>query len=113
MKPINETPISSDAAYERETVINFCDAEKKASYYTRNRSRMQELRNLAAEYPDDVKLTVDMEDCVEAELPKKWVKLRAPVKMSEERRAIMVEKRLAAIAKAKLEERKAAATQED
>ena len=36
MKPINETPISSDAAYERETVINFCDAEKKASYYTRN-----------------------------------------------------------------------------
>lgn len=34
MKPINETPISSDAAYERETVINFCDAEKKASYYT-------------------------------------------------------------------------------
>lgn len=54
MKPINETPISSDAAYERETVINFCDAEKKASYYTRNRSRMQELRNLAAEYPDDV-----------------------------------------------------------
>ena len=114
MKPINETPISSDAAYERETVINFCDAEKKASYYTRNRSRMQELRNLAAEYPDDVKLTVDMEDCVEAELPKKWVKLRAPVKMSEER-AIMVEngKRLAAIAKAKLEERKAAATQED
>ena len=105
MKPINETPISSDAAYERETVINFCDAEKKASYYTRNRSRMQELRNLAAEYPDDVKLTIDMEDCVEAELPKKWVK----------RRAIMVEngKRLAAIAKAKLEERKAAATQED
>lgn len=115
MKPINETPISSDAAYERETVINFCDAEKKASYYTRNRSRMQELRNLAVEYPDDVKLTVDMEDCVEAELPKKWVKLRAPVKMSEERRAIMVEsgKRLAAIAKAKLEERKATSTQED
>lgn len=29
MKPINETPVSSDAAYERETVINFCDAEKK------------------------------------------------------------------------------------
>lgn len=75
---------------------------------------MQELRNLAAEYPDEVKLTIDMEDCVEAELPKKWVKLRAPVKMSEERRAIMVEngKRLAAIAKAKLEEKKAAAQDE-
>ena len=87
MKPINQTPVSSDAAYERETLINFCDAEKKASYYTRNNRRMQELRELAQK----------------AKLPKKWVKIRPPLQYSEERRAAMVEsgKRLAAIAKEK------------
>lgn len=44
MRPINQTPQSADGAYERETIINFCDAEKTCSYYTRNYSRMNELR---------------------------------------------------------------------
>lgn len=74
MRPINQTPQSADGAYERETIINFCDAEKTCSYYTRNYSRMNELRKLATEHPDEVKLTIDKEDCVEAEFPKKWVK---------------------------------------
>lgn len=26
MQPINQTPQSADGAYERETIINFCDA---------------------------------------------------------------------------------------
>jgi hypothetical protein len=30
MRPINQTPQSADGAYERETIINFCDAEKPA-----------------------------------------------------------------------------------
>lgn len=33
MRPINQTPQSADGAYERETIINFCDAEKTCSYY--------------------------------------------------------------------------------
>lgn len=64
MLPINQTPQSADGAYERETIINFCDAEKTCSYYTRNYSRMNELRKLATEHPDEVKLTIDKEDCV-------------------------------------------------
>ena len=78
MRPINQTPQSADGAYERETIINFCDAEKTCSYYTRNYSRVNELRKLAAEHPDEVKLTIDKEDCVEAEFPKKWVKFALP-----------------------------------
>lgn len=89
MRPINQTPQSADGAYERETIINFCDAEKTCSYYTRNYSRMNELRKLATEHPDEVKLTIDKEDCVEAEFPKKWVKIRPPMFISEERRAIV------------------------
>ena len=100
---INQTPQSADGAYERETIINFCDAEKTCSYYTRNYSRVNELRKLAAEHPDEVKLTIDKEDCVEAEFPKKWVKIRPPMFISEERRAILVEsgKKLAALSKEK------------
>lgn len=103
MRPINQTPQSADGAYERETIINFCDAEKTCSYYTRNYSRMNELRKLATEHPDEVKLTIDKEDCVEAEFPKKWVKIRPPMFISEERRAILVEsgKKLAALSKEK------------
>ena len=89
MKPINQTPVSSDAAYERETLINFCDAEKKASYYTRNNRRMQELRELAQKYPEDVVLTVDKEDCVEVELPKKWVKIAPPRVLSEAQKKVL------------------------
>ena len=50
-----------------------------------------------------VKLTIDKEDCVEAEFPKKWVKIRPPMFISEERRAILVEsgKKLAALSKEK------------
>lgn len=62
MRPINQTPQSADGAYERETIINFCDAEKTCSYYTRNYSRMNELRKLATEHPDEVKLTIDKEE---------------------------------------------------
>lgn len=103
MRPISQTPQSADGAYERETIINFCDAEKTCSYYTRNYSRMNELRKLATEHPDEVKLTIDKEDCVEAEFPKKWVKIRPPMFISEERRAILVEsgKKLAALSKEK------------
>lgn len=103
MQPINQTPRSADGAYERETIINFCDTEKICSYYTRNYSWMNELRKLATEHPDEVKMTIDREDCVEAELPKKWVKLRPPMIISDERRAILVEsgKRLAALSKEK------------
>lgn len=64
---------------------------------------MNELRKLATEHPDEVKLTIYKEDCVEAEFPKKWVKIRPPMFISEERRAILVEsgKKLAALSKEK------------
>lgn len=43
---------ASDGPWERETIITFNDAEKKASYYTCNKARMEQLKELAKEYPD-------------------------------------------------------------
>ena len=41
---------------------------------------MNELRKLATEHPDEVKLTIDKEDCVEAEFPKKWLTHSHPLR---------------------------------
>lgn len=88
------------AAYEKETIINFNNAEQNASCYTLNTHKRQMLLNLAEEYPDDVKVINKTDDMVEVTFPKKWVKIRPPRKLTEEQRVNAVErgKALAALA---------------
>lgn len=88
------------AAYEKETIINFNNAEQNASCYTLNTHKRQMLLNLAKEYPDDVKIISKRDDMVEVTFPKKWVKIRPPRKLTEEQRVNAVErgKALAALA---------------
>ena len=81
---------ASDGPWERETILTFNDAEKRASYYTCNKARMAQLKKLAKEYPDAVKITRDEDWCVEADLPKKWVKVKPPRKLTEEQYAELV-----------------------
>lgn len=80
------------AAYEKETVINFNNAEQNASCYTLNTHKRQMLLNLAGEYPDDVKIISKRDDMVEVTFPKKWVKIRPPRKLTEEQRVNAVER---------------------
>ena len=80
------------AAYEKETVINFNNAEQDASCYTLNTHKRQMLLNLAEEYPDDVKIISKRDDMVEVTFPKKWVKIRPPRKLTEEQRVNAVER---------------------
>jgi hypothetical protein len=80
------------AAYEKETVINFNNAEQNASCYTLNTHKRQMLLNLAEEYPDDVKIISKRDDMVEVTFPKKWVKIRPPRKLTEEQRINAVER---------------------
>lgn len=80
------------AAYEKETVINFNNAEQNASCYTLNTHKRQMLLNLAEEYPDDVKIISKKDDMVEVTFPKKWVKIRPPRKLTEEQRVNAVER---------------------
>ena len=87
------------SAFERETIINFNNAEKTASYYTLNYGKRQMLLELANEYPDDVKIIAQREDMVEATLPKSWIKVRPPRKMTEEERQKLVERGRALAAK--------------
>lgn len=95
------------AAYEKETVINFNNAEQNASCYTLNTHKRQMLLNLAEEYPDDVKIISKRDDMVEVTFPKKWVKIRPPRKLTEEQRVNAVERgrALAALAAEKRAEK--------
>lgn len=80
------------AAYEKETVINFNNAEQNASCYTLNTHKRQMLLNLAEEYPNDVKIISKRDDMVEVTFPKKWVKIRPPRKLTEKQRVNAVER---------------------
>lgn len=85
-------------AYEKETIINYNNAEQTASCYTLNTNKRQELLNLAKEYPDDVHIINLTEDSIDVTFPKKWVKIRPPRRLTEEQKAELSErgKRLAA-----------------
>ena len=79
-------------AYEKETIINFNNAEQNASCYTLNFHRRQMLLNLADEFPDDLKIISKRDDMGEVTFPKKWVKIRPPRKLTEEQRVNAVER---------------------
>lgn len=55
-----------------------------------NKARMEQLKELAKEYPNAVKITRDEDWCMEADMPKKWVKIKPPRKLTEEQYAELV-----------------------
>ena len=65
---------------ERETIINFNEAEKEADVYTHNTALRRKLEALAREYPDDCRLARTYRDgeAVEYTVPKSWVYIRRP-----------------------------------
>lgn len=77
---------------ERETIINFNDAEKTAEIYTCNSGWMRRMEALAAERPDEVRKTKTDEVSATYIVPKKWVKIRPPRILSDEQREQMSQK---------------------
>lgn len=76
-------------ALERETVILFNEAEQTASVYTFNPALQRQLGGLCSERPEAAKLMFeDNPDGVkEYSVPKSWVKIKPPKKISAETRA--------------------------
>ena len=80
--------------YERETIINFNEAEPTAGIYTHNVALRNKLLKLSQSEPD-LKVIRRGEDMLEVEVPKKWIKVSPPKKLSEEARRKMAERLLA------------------
>ena len=73
---------------ERETIVNFNEAEDTAVIYTYNNDLKKRLAAFAKKYPDLCKLTVDDADfgSVTYEIQKSRVSIRLVAPYSEERR---------------------------
>lgn len=86
--------------YERETIINFNEAETTASVYTFNRSLQSKLNKLLSSNPD-ISLKYSDEERAEYIVPKKWIKVSPPrqVNLTDEQRAAAAERLSAARSK--------------
>ncbi len=66
---------------EKETVINFNEAERAASVYTHNTALKRQLLELCQTHPEQVRQTADNGwGGLTFELPKKWLKVSPPRK---------------------------------
>lgn len=79
---------------ERETNINFNNEEKTAQIYTCQAPMQRRLEKLAADYPEEVKITKTYadNDGIVIEIPKTWIKVRPPNKMTEDQRRNLSER---------------------
>lgn len=65
--------------YEKETVINFNEAEKEASIYTFNKKMISKLDRLCEKFPEQFRLYRKFSDGArEYIMPKKYVSVRGP-----------------------------------
>ena len=76
--------------YEQETIINYNEEESAASVYTHSRKLRLKLSKIAKENPN-CSILKETEDYCEFIVPKKWVKVSPPKKMSKESLARMSE----------------------
>lgn len=77
--------------YEQETIINFNEDEPTADVYTYNRRLRNRLSKIAKENPE-CQIVKEADDYLEFIVPKKWVKVSPPRKMSEENKCKAAER---------------------
>lgn len=74
-------------AIEKETIINFNEAEKTAEIETFSKPMIRQLEKAKADYPCDVSLCEGSDGSYTASFPKKWIKIRPPRVLTDEQRA--------------------------
>ena len=79
--------------HERETIINFNEAEPTASVYTHNKALRRKLDKLAEERPEDCRCVSESrgDQAGDYIVPKTWIKVRPPRKLvlTDEQREAM------------------------
>lgn len=75
---------------EKETIINFNEAERTASIYTHNEALKRQLLELCQTHPEQVRQTAaNGWGGLTFELPKKWLKVSPPRILSPAQRAVL------------------------
>ena len=79
--------------FERETAITWDESVKAATVETFNPRLERKLKRLLEDYPDDVRITVSRPRWADTyEVPKRWIKIQPPRKMTDEQRAALSER---------------------
>ena len=71
---------------EQETNVNYNAKDLEANVYTAYPRDINRFKKLVQENPNDVKLIREDENGITISVPKNWVKVRPPRKMSEEQK---------------------------
>ena len=79
-----------------ETIVNFNAEDKTANCFTLDKTVKRKWEKLIEERPDEVSVIRNSENVLEIEVPKKWVKVRPPRKVSDEQKAAASERLKAA-----------------
>ena len=79
-----------------ETIINFNAEEKTANCFTLDKTVKRRWEKLIEERPEEVNVIQRSDDLLEIEVPKKWVKVKPPRKVSDEQKAAASERLKAA-----------------
>lgn len=69
---------------EQETIIRYDQADGRAIIDTYDRTLIRRLDNLILTHEEDIKLVAASDGCATYTVPKRWIKVIAPRKMSEE-----------------------------
>lgn len=77
---------------ELETIISFNETPELADIETPNATLKKKLAEYMQEYPDDMKFLGSNNEFDRYLIPKKWIKIRPPRKMTEEQRAAAIER---------------------
>ena len=71
---------------DRKTIITFNDKEQTASFYTCNTQMIKKLKEVAESFPAETEIEHEDEFSITATLPKTWIKLSTPRRLSNEQR---------------------------
>ena len=75
---------------EKETIVNFNEAERMASVYTYNRVLQEQLLALCRSFPEQVRQTAaNSWGALTFELPKKWLRVTPPRVLTPAQRAVL------------------------
>ena len=75
---------------EKETIINFNEAERTASVYTHNEALKRQLSELCRSYPEQVRqIAANGWGGLTFELPKKWLRVTPPRVLTPAQRAVL------------------------
>lgn len=66
----------------RETSVEYLSCDDHATFYSSEAKWIRKITALQSEYPDDITITHQDEDSIIAHIPKIWLKIKPPRKMT-------------------------------